>query len=105
PSDVPDYFKAVDVGLLPFDKKGFTDSACPIKLLEYTAAGKPVVSTDLEEVKRMDFSNVILVKDNPESLAEGIKKALNSKVEIPKKIENYDINKLAKEYEKVLGSG
>jgi glycosyltransferase involved in cell wall biosynthesis len=102
PNEIHDYFSAIDIGLLPFNKRWFTDSACPIKLLEYTAAGKPVVSTDLEEVKRMNFSNVIMVKDNPESLAEGIEKAINTKVEIPEKIKDYDMDKLVAEYEKVL---
>jgi glycosyltransferase involved in cell wall biosynthesis len=99
---VHDYFKAIDIGVLPFDKIRFTDSACPIKLLEYTAAGKPVVSTNLEEVKRMNFSNVVLVKDDAVALAEGIKRALNSKLKIPKKIKEYDIKRLANKYEAVL---
>lgn len=102
PEEVASYYKAMDIGVLPFDKTGFTDAASPIKVLEYTAARKPVVCTDLEEIKRMDFSNVVLVKDNPESLAEGIKKALSSDLEIPTKIEEYDINRLAEKYEKIL---
>lgn len=103
-SNIQDYYNSIDIGLLPFIKKDFTDNACPIKLLEYTAAGKPVVSTDLEEVKRMNFSNVILVKDNPKSLAEGIKKALNTQLEIPEKIKEYDINRLVEKYEEILSS-
>lgn len=99
---IQNYFKAIDIGLLPFPKTKFTDSACPIKLLEYTAAGKPVVSTDLEEVKRMNFSNVILTRDSPNSLAEGIKKAIDLKVEIPREIGTYDITLLTKKYRRVL---
>ena len=102
PYEVPKYYKAIDIGLCPYLKTQGRDAGSPIKLLEYTAAGKPVVSTDLEEVKRMDFSNVVLVKDDSDSLAEGIRRALNSELEIPKKIENYDIDKLARDYEKVL---
>lgn len=101
-NEIHHYFKAIDIGLLPFDKKRFTDSACPIKLLEYTAAGKPVVATELEEIKRMNFSNVILVKDDPASLARGIREALDSEVEIPREIEEYDIDKLAGKYERVI---
>lgn len=102
PGDVADYYKAIDIGVYPCDKTRFTDAASPIKVLEYTAADKSVVCTDLEEIKRMEFSNVILVKDNSESLAEGIEKAINTKVKIPEKIKDYDINKLAMEYERVL---
>jgi glycosyltransferase involved in cell wall biosynthesis len=102
PDVVADYYQAIDVGVYPCDKTGFTDAASPIKVIEYTAAGKPVVCTDLEETKRMDFSNVVLVKDNPKSLAEGIEKAMTSKLEIPKKIEEYDIDRLAEKYEEIL---
>lgn len=102
PLEVADYYKAIDIGLCPYVKTKGRDAGCPIKLLEYTAAGKPVVATELEEVKRMNFSNVILVKDDAISLADGIKKAFESKVKIPKEIEKYDINKLAKKYEKVI---
>jgi len=104
PQNVHNYYKAIDIGLCPYMKTKGRDAGCSIKLLEYTAAGKPVVSTDLEEVKRMNFSNVILVKDNPESLAEGIEKVIDSnfKFKIPKKIQEYDANKLVKKYEDVL---
>jgi glycosyltransferase involved in cell wall biosynthesis len=102
PYDVPDYFKAINIGLCPYIKSKSDDARSPMKLLDYTAAGKPVVSTDLEEIKRMNFSNVILVKDNAVSLAEGIKRALKSKVRIPREIQKYDINRLVKKYEKVI---
>ena len=101
-NEIHNYFKAIDIGLIPFDKKRFTDSACPIKLLEYTAAGKPVVATELEEIKRMNFSNVILVKDSVVSLADGIRRALESRIKIPRGIAKYDIDRLARKYERVI---
>lgn len=96
------YYAALDVGVIPFDKTPFTDAACPIKLLEYSAAGLPVVSTALEEVRRMGFPNVVLVEDNPVSLAEGIERALALPRRVPPQIEEYDIHRLAARYEDVL---
>lgn len=101
-NEIPAYYSAIDIGLCPYLKTKGSDSRSPMKLLEYTAAGKPVVCTISEEVKRMDFTNVILVEDTSDSLAEGIKKAINTEVRIPEKIKDYDINKLVMEYEKVL---
>jgi glycosyltransferase involved in cell wall biosynthesis len=102
PSEIPEYCKAIDIGLCPYMKTKSDDARSPMKLLDYTAAGKPVVATELEEIRRMNFSNVILVKDDPASLAEGIRKAIGSDVRIPAEIEKYDIDKLAKKYERVI---
>jgi glycosyltransferase involved in cell wall biosynthesis len=101
-SEVPDYMAALQVGVLPFDKTPFTEAASPIKIFEYSAAGLPVVSTDLEEVRRMAFPNVILVEDNPESLAQGICQALHRSKAVPPQIEQYDIHYLARRYEEIL---
>jgi glycosyltransferase involved in cell wall biosynthesis len=50
--DLPGYCKAFDVGLIPFRINRLTRHVNPIKLREYLAAGLPVVSTDLPEVRR-----------------------------------------------------
>jgi len=49
---LPGYCKAFDVGLIPFRINRLTQNVNPIKLREYLAAGLPVVSTDLPEVRR-----------------------------------------------------
>ncbi len=49
---LPGYCKAFDVGLIPFRINRLTLHVNPIKLREYLAAGLPVVSTDLPEVRR-----------------------------------------------------
>ena len=49
---LPGYCKAFDVGLIPFRLNRLTLNVNPIKLREYLAAGLPVVSTDLPEVRR-----------------------------------------------------
>ncbi|TAL10714.1 MAG: glycosyltransferase family 1 protein [Nitrospirae bacterium] len=48
---MPRYLKAFDVGLIPYRKTAYTESCSPLKLYEYLAAGKPVVSTDLPGVR------------------------------------------------------
>jgi hypothetical protein len=56
----------------------------------------------LEEVRRMNFPNVVLVSHNGRSLAEGIMTALNMERKQPPQIHNYDINLLARKYEEIL---
>ena len=50
-ADLPAYCKEFDAGLVPFKINELTKAVNPIKLREYLAAGLPVVSTPLPEVK------------------------------------------------------
>lgn len=43
--DVPNWIAAFDVCLVPFKRDAISDAADPVKLYEYCALGKPVVST------------------------------------------------------------
>lgn len=50
-SELPAYCKAFDVALNPFAINELTLAANPLKVREYLAAGLPVVSTDIPEVR------------------------------------------------------
>lgn len=41
-----------DIAILPFKKTNLTEAVSPVKIFEYMAARKPVVSTDLRECKK-----------------------------------------------------
>lgn len=49
---LPGFAKGFDLGLIPFRVNRLTQAVNPIKLREYLAAGLPVVSTPLPEVRR-----------------------------------------------------
>ncbi|MBI4000829.1 MAG: glycosyltransferase [Nitrospira defluvii] len=53
---LPEYLRAADVGLIPFDVQGhptLVHSIHPLKLYEYLAAGLPVVATRWRELERL----------------------------------------------------
>jgi len=50
-AEVPKYIAAMDVCLIPFKDNDISHNAVPLKLFEYIACEKPVISTDLEGVK------------------------------------------------------
>jgi glycosyltransferase involved in cell wall biosynthesis len=56
---MPRYGKAFDVCTIPFLVNDMTLHANPIKLWEYLAMGKPVVSTDLPEVGTVEQEGVV----------------------------------------------
>ena len=100
--EVVDYFAALDVGVIPFDLANFTHSSFPIKLLEYLACNIPVVSTPLEEVKRLDLTGVLLAGPDSASFATGIEQALNMQTPISQDLTRYDVSYLVGQYEAIL---
>ena len=55
PEMVVNYFKTIDVGLIPFELNDFTNNSLPIKALEYGLAGSNVISTPLKVLKKKKF--------------------------------------------------
>ena len=51
---MPELTEDVDVFILPFKVNDLTKSVSPVKLYEYFATGKPVVSTALPECMKYD---------------------------------------------------
>ena len=52
-SDLPKAMRAFDVCITPHRVTPFTESLNPIKLWEYLAAGKPIVSTPVDRLSRL----------------------------------------------------
>lgn len=79
---LPLYMQSFDLMLIPFLQNEVTKHANPIKLWEYLAAGKAVISTDLPEVP--ELPEVIWLSDAHESFIENCSKALDL-LKIPEK--------------------
>ena len=60
--ELPAYLANFDVAMIPFKLTEMTKGCDPIKCYEYLSAGKPVVSTDLEELQK--FKNLVYFIDN-----------------------------------------
>ena len=68
-SDLPSYLFHADIALVPFKMSKIVESVSPLKIFEYLAMGKPVLTTSMPEV--LDFPNV-LVGDTVEEWADKI---------------------------------
>lgn len=72
---IPHYGKCFDVAILPWRRNSWTEAANPIKLKEYLALGKPIVSTPtFSELK--PYLDVVYVAKTAEDFARAIEKAL-----------------------------
>lgn len=69
---VADYFKAVDLGVLPFELDPNADLSFPIKVIEYSAASKSVVASPLRVLREIGLPNVHLVDRQIDRWAEAI---------------------------------
>ena len=88
---LPSYVKAFSICIIPFRIYKLTDAINPIKLYEYLAAGKPVISTRLSELS--DYKKIIYLANNNSEFLELVDKALNTKadpIEFLKIASDYD---------------
>jgi len=88
-------------------KNAFRDAASPIKIFEYSALGKKIVSPNLEEVKKLDFPNIFFYEEfeKTKNLAITIKKALLEKIDDEKvklKVKQYTWENITNNIEKIL---
>ncbi len=61
-TQVHKYFCSIDVGILTSPLVGFRDYSFPIKVIEYSAARKMVVSTPIAELKHIRLPNILLAE-------------------------------------------
>jgi len=72
--DVPMYLAAMDVAIIPHRIDSFIQSTNPMKMYDYLAAGKPIVTTPGAGTEA--FAEVISIVDNPVAFAQSIREAL-----------------------------
>jgi teichuronic acid biosynthesis glycosyltransferase TuaH len=67
--DLPSYLRMVDVGLTPYRQSAFNHASFPLKTLEYLAAGRPAVVTDLPAHRWLGTPHVTIAH-SPQAFAE-----------------------------------
>ena len=89
--DLPAYFKAFDVALIPYSLNRMTLSIYPAKLNECLAAGLPVVATNLPElvilvpIVRVAETSAGFIQEVEQALAERDGRARDARVEFARK--------------------
>ncbi|GJM61295.1 glycosyltransferase [Persicobacter diffluens] len=77
--EIPAKIRDFHIGLIPFVHNDFTKNIYPLKINEYLAAGKQVVSTDFGDLK--DFEQTIYISQNREQFASACQKAMEELTE------------------------
>jgi glycosyltransferase involved in cell wall biosynthesis len=71
---IPHYGKCFDVAIMPWHRNRWIEACNPIKLKEYLALGKPVVSTPFAELRK--YRDVVYEAKAPEEFCECIRRAI-----------------------------
>jgi glycosyltransferase involved in cell wall biosynthesis len=79
--DMPRYVSAFDVGVVPYLLNDFNAGADPIKVYEYLAMGKPVVSVAIPAVEELGM--VVTIAHSEDGFIEGIRAALRDREDAP----------------------
>jgi uncharacterized SAM-binding protein YcdF (DUF218 family)/glycosyltransferase involved in cell wall biosynthesis len=76
--DVPKYISAFDVALVPYRIAEYTANVYPTKLNEYLVMGKPVVATDLPEIRRFNETHgpTVHIASTAQGFEDAIRAAL-----------------------------
>ncbi len=82
--EIPSYIRGFDVAIIPYIVNDVTSSVYPCKLNEYLATGKPVVSTQFDEIVlfNKNNNNVLMIGSDHDDFISNIKIALDPNSEI-----------------------
>jgi glycosyltransferase involved in cell wall biosynthesis len=72
---LPEYLKAFDVCMIPYQLNEYTRSCFPLKFFEYMASGRPIVVSGLPSLR--EFGEHIWMANSIESFIQGIEVALH----------------------------
>jgi glycosyltransferase involved in cell wall biosynthesis len=92
--DIPKYIASADICVLPsYNSEPIMRDIVPIKLYEYMAMKKPVISTKLPGVmKEFGNDNGIVYVDKPEDIISIVPGILNNIIELGNKARNFVVN-------------
>ena len=107
-NEIPALINTMDVCLIPFTVDRVTNRVSPVKLFEYWALKKPVISTPVYEIKRIAGDRVLYI-NNSKELIDTIKKLKYNKElrlrmgeEGYKEVKNYGWAELGKMYVEII---
>jgi len=103
-NELPHYISMMDVCAIPLIPPQWRDIALPNKFFEYTACGKPIITTSIPDMIAMGTDN-LYVYNNIDKFVEKIKYIETIEIFKPKvlnNIENFSWKSRSKEFENIL---
>jgi glycosyltransferase involved in cell wall biosynthesis len=89
------YAQHFDVCIMPYRVDGYTNNIYPLKLHEYLASGRPVVSTPIRSLR--EFSSVIALAESTDDWSHAITDALGERANCSERVA--ERQNIAREYD------
>jgi glycosyltransferase involved in cell wall biosynthesis len=70
---IPAYLDLFDVAIIPFVSGDISESTDPIKLYEYFALGKPVVTTNMRQLRKFNDGTVLRMVNDPIEFVKAVR--------------------------------
>jgi glycosyltransferase involved in cell wall biosynthesis len=87
---IPDFISASDICLLPAQDNAIMQNIVPIKMYEYMACAKPVISTHLKGIlKEFGHGNGVVYVEKPESVIEKAEEIRQSAQQLGERARQY----------------
>lgn len=108
-SHVPYYISCMDVGIIPFKLNEVSQNSLPLKLFEYMACEKPVISTNIKCITD-NFNDLVLIASSSENYIDRIRELyLNEKLKESlgirgrtKVVNNFDWSEIVLKLDKLI---
>lgn len=75
--ELPTYLKFIDCAIIPFKKNKLTEGIYPLKINEYLASGRPVVTTSFSE-DILEFKDIVQVADSAVEFSQAIQSEMDA---------------------------
>lgn len=103
------WIKSMDICLLPFESSELTEAAIPLKIHEYAACRRPIISSPLFEVVRM-YGDLLEYATGPEEISSKVRQIVTQRKTSLKRIRKaylrstmtYGWERFGKRYEEVF---
>ena len=99
--ELPKYIAGMDVCLIPFKITPVSDISLPNKFFEYSACGKPILSTPIQDVIKTRSENLFIYYDQDE-FVKIVKYLLRNRRNYNLTIDGYSWKRKASEFESLL---
>ena len=99
--DLPGYIAPMDLCLIPLSPPQWVDIALPNKYFEYSACGRPILSTPIPDMLRMGGGSIAVYRDKGEFI-EKVDELARNPGRCPLGIEEHSWKKKAEAFEKVF---
>ncbi len=101
-NELPKYIACMNICAIPLMPEKWRDIALPNKFFEYTACGKPIITTSIPDMETFKTNNLYVYKDDIDYMYQIGEIIRNGVKKINVDTKDFDWSKRADEFEKVL---